>query len=57
MIEITFHNKTTKIESCTISKEGKEHHFQGKKAKEICSMAANSGNNDLKRFIDSLQWI
>jgi len=54
MIEITFHNKTTKIESCTISKEGKEHHFEGKQAKKLCAMAANYSNNDLKRFVDNL---
>ncbi len=53
MTEIIFHNKTKKIEACTVIIDGKKIIFEGEKAKEIAKMA-NTDLTSIKNFIESI---
>lgn len=52
-VNITYKNKTTRIEKAIIEIDGKSFIFTGEKAREIAKMS-NTDKPDIKNFIESL---
>lgn len=53
MVEIIVKNGTREVKTVIIKKDGEEHSFKGKKAKELANMI-NTNQHTLKNFVEAL---